>query len=173
MPDRSEFTENERQMEILGENLRAKALRVTDVDLVVELEDGSTHSAPIALFPILADATQAERAHWEPVGRGTGFCWPALDEHISVFSIVHPERTVGIRPEAAMAHIREARRKRAPNDRPWESLSPEERDALRRERESFLSRLNPSFARLRKNRPLWEEELAERALWDGSLGETE
>jgi hypothetical protein len=37
------------------------------------------------------------------------------------------------------------------------------------DRHTFLDELNASFAQLRENKPLWEEELAERELWDNTL----
>jgi hypothetical protein len=95
-----------------SETLRAKALNVTAADLVVELEDGSQHSAPIALYPILADGTAEERAEFQILGTGEGFYWPQLDEHISTFSIVHPEATMSIRPEATVQHIQNNRTRR-------------------------------------------------------------
>ncbi|MFI5455190.1 MAG: toxin-antitoxin system protein [Isosphaerales bacterium] len=36
-------------------------------------------------------------------------------------------------------------------------------------RQRFLAGLNADFAALRKNKAAWEEELAERALWDAAL----
>jgi hypothetical protein len=77
-----------------SENIRAIGVVVTETHLIVELEDGSRHAAPIALFPILADASPDERQDWEFIGAGTGIHWPEIDEDISVFSIVHPTRTV-------------------------------------------------------------------------------
>ena len=77
-----------------SETLKAVKLEITNSHLVVELEDGTRHSAAISLFPILADATPEQRAKWEVIGGGVGFHWPEIDEDISVFSVVHPERTV-------------------------------------------------------------------------------
>lgn len=39
------------------------------------------------------------------------------------------------------------------------------------DRHTFLDELNASFAQLRENKPLWEEELAERELWDNTLND--
>jgi hypothetical protein len=36
-------------------------------------------------------------------------------------------------------------------------------------RERFLAGLNSDFAALRKNKAAWEEELAERRMWDAAL----
>lgn len=96
----------------ISENLRANAVQVTDRELIVELHDGSRHAVPLDLFPILAEATPEERSQWELLGNGVGVHWPELDEHVSVFSVVYPERTVPMRPEAAQGHLVRNRRRR-------------------------------------------------------------
>jgi len=37
--------------------------------------------------------------------------------------------------------------------------------------EAFLDEVNAAYARLRADRRAWEEELAERQLWDCALGD--
>lgn len=96
-----------------SEALKAIALEITSSQLVVELEDGTRHAAPIALFPVLADATPDERSRWEFIGDGVGFHWPEIDEDNSVFSIVHPERTVPMSGPAVHELIRRNRQRRA------------------------------------------------------------
>jgi hypothetical protein len=60
----------------------ATAARVTDDELVVELSDGRTISAPVAWFPRLAYGTPEEQAVLEVYD---GFIhWPMLDEDIGV-----------------------------------------------------------------------------------------
>lgn len=93
-------------------SLRARALTVTDRDLVVELDDGTMHAVPIALFPILGDATPEERQAFERIGDGVGFHWPELDEDIFTFSVVHPERTMPMRPGPVLGIIARNRAKR-------------------------------------------------------------
>jgi hypothetical protein len=100
----------------ISEDIRARSLEITDTDLVVELEDGSRHSAPISLFPLLADATAEERAGWEFIEGNRGMHWPLLDEDISVASIVAPERTIPIHDEVVSTHLvanRTRRRRRS------------------------------------------------------------
>ncbi|MGH7578288.1 MAG: DUF2442 domain-containing protein [Longimicrobiales bacterium] len=97
---------------IISENLRAKSLEITETELIVELDDGSLHSAPIALFPILEDGTVEERAEWEFVEDRRGIHWPLLDEDISIVSIVAPDHTLPMRPEAVAAYIRANRERR-------------------------------------------------------------
>lgn len=96
-----------------SENLRAKAVQVTDRGLVVVLADGSRHTVPLILFPILAEATPSELARWETLGNGTGIHWPDLDEHVSVFSVVYPERTIPMRHQAVERHLARNRHRRS------------------------------------------------------------
>ncbi len=39
----------------------------------------------------------------------------------------------------------------------------------RLDRQAFLNRLNADFARLRADKDAWQEELAERRLWENTL----
>ena len=63
---------------------RAQAVSVTEHELVVELTDGRTISAPLVWFPRLLHATPAQRKKWELLGDGVGNHWPAVDEDLSV-----------------------------------------------------------------------------------------
>ena len=63
---------------------RATSARVTDSELIVELEDGRTLSVPIVWYPRLAYSTPEERSHLEIIGGGAGMHWPLLDEDIGV-----------------------------------------------------------------------------------------
>jgi hypothetical protein len=62
----------------------AHSVRVTDDELIVELVDGRTISAPIAWFPRLSHGTPEERGNWVFIGGGMGIHWEDLDEDISV-----------------------------------------------------------------------------------------
>lgn len=59
---------------------------VTDEALIVDLVDGRTVSAPILWFPRLAYASVAERNQF--VLSRDGIHWPALDEDISVQTLL-------------------------------------------------------------------------------------
>lgn len=59
-------------------------VRVSNVELTVDLSDGRTITAPILFFPRLANGTRTERNNWRLIGRGHGITWPDLDEDISV-----------------------------------------------------------------------------------------
>ena len=73
----------------------AKALAVevscSNDALSVTLSDGRVVSVPLAWFPRLADAPPARAILWELIGGGIGIHWEAIDEDISVESLLRPE----------------------------------------------------------------------------------
>ncbi len=75
------------------ENPRALAVDVSCSvhSLSVVLGDGRTISVPLAWFPRLLEATPKQRTKWELVGGGIGIHWDAIDEDISVASLLQPE----------------------------------------------------------------------------------
>ena len=56
----------------------------TDIQLVVDLEDGRSISVPLMWYPRLLHATQKERDDWQVAGGGFGIHWPSIDEDLSV-----------------------------------------------------------------------------------------
>jgi hypothetical protein len=62
----------------------AQGVTVRPDTLRVDRSDGRTISAPLAWFPRLLSACQAERNNWRLIGRGEGIHWKDLDEDISV-----------------------------------------------------------------------------------------
>ena len=83
-------------MRTLTERIEALAVEVScsrDA-LSVTLTDGRVVSAPLVWFPRLADASPRQRSDWELVGGGIGIYWEAIDEDISVASLLHPENFV-------------------------------------------------------------------------------
>jgi len=52
------------------------------------LADGGEISAPLAWFPRLRDASDAQRANWRLIGHGEGVHWPDLDEDMSVNALL-------------------------------------------------------------------------------------
>lgn len=56
--------------------------------LRVTLADGRELAAPLEWFPLLRDASQEQRNHWQLIGRGHGIHWPEVDEDISVTSLL-------------------------------------------------------------------------------------
>ena len=66
----------------------AHGVRIAADTLSVDLSDGRTISVPLAWFPRLSHATQAERRNWRLIGRGQGIHWDAVDEDISVENLL-------------------------------------------------------------------------------------
>jgi hypothetical protein len=79
------------QAEITGAS--ALSVRVTDLDLSVDLSDGRTITVPVAWFPRVAMGPQRERENWSLIGRGHGIHWPDLDEDVSVESLLTGQRS--------------------------------------------------------------------------------
>jgi hypothetical protein len=63
-------------------------VKVTSERLIVTLADGRELSAPLAWFPRLTEASDAQRQKWRLIGRGHGIHWPEIDEDISVTSLL-------------------------------------------------------------------------------------
>ena len=68
----------------------ATDVAVDDHSLRLTLVDGRQVSAPLAWFPRLAKATDSERQNWRLIGGGIGIHWPAIDEDVSVESLLKP-----------------------------------------------------------------------------------
>ena len=64
----------------------------SDDSLTVVLDDCRTVSVPLVRFPRLLAATSQQRREWEPIGGGIGIHWEAIDEDISIASLLQPER---------------------------------------------------------------------------------
>ncbi|MFZ0407506.1 MAG: DUF2442 domain-containing protein [Cyanobium sp.] len=67
--------------------------RVTNVisiddNLIVELADGRSISVPLAWHPRLLHASQDDRDHGELTGAGFGIHWPAIDQDLSLASLL-------------------------------------------------------------------------------------
>lgn len=62
----------------------AENLTVTEDTLSVDLSDGRTISVPLAWYPRLTCASQAEQNNWRLIGKGYAIHWEDLDEDISV-----------------------------------------------------------------------------------------
>lgn len=56
--------------------------------LTVDLADGRIISVPLHWFPRLEKASPGDRKHWDLIGGGLGIHWDALDEDISVESLL-------------------------------------------------------------------------------------
>lgn len=56
--------------------------------LNVGLADGRIISVPLNWFPRLEEASPAERKNWSLIGGGLGIRWRAIDEDVSVESLL-------------------------------------------------------------------------------------
>jgi hypothetical protein len=84
----------------------------SDDSLIVVLDDGRTVSVPLMWFPRLLAATPQQRRDCEPIGGGIGMHWEAIDEDISVASLLQPERFMrlaGPAPQPATRGRRKAK----------------------------------------------------------------
>jgi hypothetical protein len=68
-------------------------LAVTADSLTVAFADGRSLSVPLAWYPRLAQASEAERANWHLLGGGYAIEWPDLDEHIGVAGLLAGHRS--------------------------------------------------------------------------------
>jgi hypothetical protein len=66
----------------------ATGVRVDDITLSVDLDDGRTIAVPLAWYPRLSLGSQQERSSWRLIGQGRGIHWPELDEDISVEGLI-------------------------------------------------------------------------------------
>jgi len=94
-------------MPISAESVEVLAVDATCTSdaLTVTLSDGRAVSAPLAWFPRLLQATPRQRAAWELIGGGIGLHWDAVDEDISVASLLHPENFVRL-PDTQVRAVR-------------------------------------------------------------------
>ena len=68
--------------------LFAVEVSFSDNDLIVQLADGRRICVPLAWFPRLLKATPEQRSNWRLIGGGIGIHWPAVDEDVSVESLL-------------------------------------------------------------------------------------
>lgn len=81
--------------------------------LSVALSDGRIVTAPLAWFPRLLEASPRQRSRWELIGGGIGIHWKAVDEDISVASLLQPENFMRLpyRAPQPTSHVRPSGRK--------------------------------------------------------------
>ena len=80
------------------------------------LTDGRVVSVPLVWFPRLADASPRQRSGWELIGGGIGVHWEAIDEDISVASLLRPENFLRL-PSKVLRPTSRAGRSRAASGR--------------------------------------------------------
>ncbi len=78
---------------VTDHDVLAVAIAFTEQAMQVSLDDGRMISVPLAWYPRLLNATSSERMQFELIGDGEGIHWPALDEDISIESLVAGRRS--------------------------------------------------------------------------------
>jgi len=92
-----------------GSEPRIAALKVTKDSIVAQLTDGRTVSVPLAWSWRLAEATPAQRRHFEIIGSGEGIHWPDIDEDLSARGML--QGIPAPRPQQTAAKRRRARQR--------------------------------------------------------------
>jgi hypothetical protein len=67
----------------LAADERVAGVEITEDELSVRLMDGRTISVPLAWYPRLSNATEAQRSNWQIIGGGYGIHWEDIDEDLS------------------------------------------------------------------------------------------
>ena len=67
----------------LAADERVAGVQISEDMLSVQLMDGRTISVPLAWYPRLLNATDAQRKNWKIGGGGYGIHWPDIDEDLS------------------------------------------------------------------------------------------
>jgi hypothetical protein len=100
-------------MSTLVEGSEATAVEVScKADaLMVVLADGRTVSAPLAWFPRLLAATPKQKTGWELIGGGIGIHWEAIDEDVSIASLLQPSNFMRLPYEASTPAAPKPRRR--------------------------------------------------------------
>lgn len=62
---------------------RITAVQVSDDSLTIDLLDGRSLTVPLAWYPRLLHATDAQRKNFRLMGGGFIINWPDVDEHLS------------------------------------------------------------------------------------------
>lgn len=74
-------------------DIRVTRISSTADTLRADFDDGRSVELPLQWFPRLFKATQAQRDHYELLGRGYGVHWPDVDEDLSAsglaLSLIH------------------------------------------------------------------------------------
>lgn len=76
---------------------RALAVWFRDELLFVRLEDGREIGVPLAWFPRLAHASEAQLTNYRLLGRGLMIHWPDVDEDLSIEALLRTDAAQQVR----------------------------------------------------------------------------
>ena len=96
-------------LRVRGSETLAVDVECSSDALCVTLSDGRVVSVPLVWFPRLAGASTREQSEWELIGGGIGIHWEAIDEDISVASLLRPENFMRLPNKALQPTAREKR----------------------------------------------------------------
>lgn len=82
---------------------RITRVQISEDTLTVDLLDGRTISVPLAWYPRLLHATEAQRANYRLMGAGFVINWPELDEHLSSQGLLWGAPAPGVTTPVASA----------------------------------------------------------------------
>ncbi len=88
-------------------DIRIMRISSTEDTLRADFDDGRSVDLPLQWFPRLFRATQAQRDHYELLGRGFGVHWPDVDEDLSASGLALGKPSIEFlkqqrKPEAAI-----------------------------------------------------------------------
>ena len=86
----------------------AESVTVNDDTLIVDLVDGRSIAVPLAWYPRLLRATQAQRENWRRCAAGYGIHWPDIDEHLSTEGLLRGSPSPEVKktePDGARAEV--------------------------------------------------------------------
>jgi hypothetical protein len=96
----------------LAADERVADVQFTKDTLSVALRDGRTITVPLAWYPRLFHATQAQRKNWRVAGGGYGIHWPDVDEDLSTEGLLRGAPAPRPRQVEAAAERKRRRTKR-------------------------------------------------------------
>jgi hypothetical protein len=70
---------------------RVQDVHFTEDTMTVDLMDGRSITIPIVWYPRLMNATEEQRAKWEPCAAGYGIHWEEIDEDLSTEGLLRGE----------------------------------------------------------------------------------
>jgi len=102
----------------LAADERVAGVEFTDSTLSVMLMDGRTIIVPLAWYPRLLNASEAERNKWQIGGGGYGIHWPDIDEDLSTEGLLRGAPA----PRQQFLDVNQKDQARSMRKAPWHSI---------------------------------------------------